>query len=394
MAVQEAAAHVARQRIRPARPESRFPLGHTLGRTAWFCLLFAPSILAILYFGVLATPRYVSESQFVLRTADKPASGSGFGAILEMSGIGHVEDDVYAVQAFLTSRTAASQLAERLPVRSIYGPPPADFVARYPSFFFGPTAEEFYEYLNWMVTTVYNSTTGIVNLRVQAFEPADAEAINRALLGLAEETVNQMNIRMRNDAMRLAELEVKRSEDRLVAAQVAITRFRNAELVIDASGSAIIIVEVIARLSAELAQIEAQVREISKSAITNPQLPSLRRRADALRDQIMAERRKISDPKDGAADQLARYERLVLNQEFAKQLLATAVRSLESAQQDARRQQLYLERVVEPTAPDRAMAPQRLRLIMTTIGTNLIALLVGWLIFSGFKEHEIQQEQL
>ncbi len=395
MTVQEAAAaaHVARQRSLSAVSQPRLLPGQAVRRIARLCLLLLPSILALLYFGVLATAQYVSESQFVLRTADKPAGGSGFGALLEMSGIGHVEDDVYAVQAFLTSRNAATQLAGRLPVQSIYGLPNADFVARYPSVFYGPTAEEFYKYLNWMVSAIYNSTTGIMTLKVHAFMPGDARAINLALLQLAEETVNQMNARMREDAMRLAQLEVKRSQDRLVNAQLDITRFRNSELMIDASGSAIVVVEVIARLTAELSQLNAQIREISDGAVANPQLPSLRRRAEALDAQISAERQKISDPKDGLADQLARYERLVLNQEFAKEALASAERSLEIARMDARRQQLYLERIVEPAAPDRAMAPERLRLIATVIGLNLVVLLVGWLIMSGLREHIVEHEQ-
>lgn len=358
-----------------------------------FALLFLPSILAVTYYTLIAADRYVSESLFVVRTAAKPLAPASVGTLLQMSGLGRAEDDVFSVQAFLTSRNASDHLMENLPVREIYGPPDADFVARYPSFIYGESGEEFYAYLSWMVTTNYSGTTGITTLRVQAFDAEHARKISVALLDLAETIVNQMNVRMHADAVRIAEDEVKRTENRLVEAQIALTRFRNTELMIDAAGSSIVIAEVISRLGAELTQLEAQIREITAAAATNPRLPSLHRRAKALEDQIASERKRISSESDGLADKLALYERLVLDREFAKQALDVAVRAREAAQQEARRQQLYLERVVEPSASDKATAPRRVRMIATAIGLNVIFVLVGWLIFAGLREHATQQSR-
>lgn len=349
--------------------------------------IFLPTLLSIVYFTFIAAERYVSESVFVVRSATKPTGASGLGALMEMSGFGQSNEDVYAVQSFMTSRSAVEQLAARLPIREIYARPKTDLVARYPSLFFGTTVEELHQYLNWMISITYNATTGLTTLSVQAFRPEDAREISLALLDLGEQTVNRMNARIQRDAMRSAQDEVKRGEDRLVAAQQAITRFRNAELVIDPTSSAVVVTEVIARLGAELAQVEAQIREVSAASSSSPQLVALRRRAEAIQAQINRERSRVSSAFDGIADKLATYERLVLEREFAKAALSAAQRSLEVAQQEARRQQLYLERVVEPVAPDRDMAPRRLRLIASTFGVNVILAIVGWLIFTGLREH-------
>ena len=358
-----------------------------LRRRASLLLVFAPTLLAALYFGLVATDRYVSEAQFVVRTAAKPIGGASLGAILQMAGVGRAQDDMYSVQSFMTSRNAVDQLAERIPVREIYGHPDADPLARFPSIFYGNTAEELDKYLGWMITTDSDTTTGITTLRVQAFRAEEAQQLSLALLELGEETINQMNARIRADALQTAQAEVKRNEERLIAAQVAITRFRNSELMIDPAGSSIVVTELIARLSADLAQVEAQIREITSSAATNPQLPSLQRRAEALQAQVLHERQRISSENEGLADKLAIYERLVLEREFAKEALSAAVRMLELANQEARRQQLYLERLVEPMVADRPMAPERLRLFATALGLNLIFALVAWLLYSGLREH-------
>ena len=68
-------------------------------------------------------------------------------------------------------------------------------------------------------------------------------------------------------------------------------------------------------------------------------------------------------------------------------MLEQTVTGLESARTEARRQQLFLERVVEPGLPDAAMEPQRWRTICVVFGFNVIGLAVLWLIGAGFREH-------
>jgi capsular polysaccharide transport system permease protein len=346
-----------------------------------------PTILAALYFGLIASDRYVSEAKFVVRTAAKPNGLSGLGSFLQMTGLARSQDDVFSVQDFITSRDAVRQLAEKLPITDIYNRPEADFIARYPSLFYGATLEQFHKYFQWMLTVTFSSTTGITTLRVQAFRPEDAQAIALGLLDLGEQMVNRMNDRIQNDAVRVAAEEVSRNEERLVAAQLAITNFRNRELMIDPARSSVIVTEVTARLDADLTQTKAQLTEMTAASPSGPQIGVLQRHIAALQAQILAERTRISDPSTGLANKLADYERLVLERDFAKQALTAASAGLDTARAEARRQQLYLERIVEPNEPDFAMMPERLRMVATAFGINILSLLVLWLIFSGVKEH-------
>jgi capsular polysaccharide transport system permease protein len=355
-------------------------------RTLRITFYLAPALVACIYFGFWASDRYVAEAEFVIRTASKPTGAAGFGSFLQMVGLSRSQEDVFSVQSFLSSRDAARALSERLPLRQYYGGSEVDMISRYPSFIYGPSLEELHKYLGWMIMTIYSSNTGITTLRVQAFRPEHAKAVADALLDLGEQMINRMNARIQDDAVRVSLDEVKRNEERLIAAQIAITSFRNSELMIDPAGSSVVVTELIGRLSAELAQVQTQLRETSSAAPDAPHIIGLRRRVEALEAQIGEERRKITSETGGLARKLADYERLVLEREFAKQTLAVSVRALEIAHTEARRQQLYLERVVEPNAPDYAVAPERLRMIATVLAGNLVVLLVGWLVLSGVKE--------
>lgn len=356
-----------------------------------YIAFFFPTLLAIVYFGFMATGRYVSEAQFVIGTAAKPAGGSGISALLEMTGLARAQDDVFAVQSYLTSRDAIKALGQKLPIRDFYGRPEADIIARYPSLIFGPSMEQFHRYLQWMIDTNYNGMTGITTLRVQAFRPDDAKSIADELLVLGEQLVNRMNQRIRDDSLKLARNETKRCEERLIKAEIAITNFRNRELLIDPAASAVVVTELIARLKSELTQTRAQIGELSAQAPSSPALAGLRGRASALEQQIRDQHADISNPSTGLAEKLAIYERLVLEREFAKSALAASQKSLESAQLEARRQQLFLQRVVDAGRPDFTTVPERLRMIASAAGLNLLLLLVLWLVLSGIGEHAAQR---
>ena len=355
-----------------------------------FCIaiVLSPTILACCYYGLIATPRYVSEARFVIRTASKATNlASGLDSILQLVGLSHSQDDAYAVHDFLTSRDAVRQLQSQVDLRAIYQFPNVDLLARYPSFVFTQTDEGFYRYLQHRFTVIVNNTSGLTTLRVEAFRPQDAFKVAAALLDLGEGLVNKLNRRLEEDAVHVAESEVARDEQARIDAQIAVTAFRNRSLILDPGKSSAMVIEVIGQLTRQLADVRTEISETMANSPANPQLPGYRLREQAIEHQIAIERGRVANDSDGLADKIAEYERLKLKEEFAVRSLAQAVVALELARIDARRQQLFLERVVEPGVPDQAMMPQRLWSTLTVFGFNVIGASVLWLLFAGIREH-------
>lgn len=357
-----------------------------------FVMALSPTLLGATYYGLIATDRYVSEAQFVVRSATRSSGAGGFAAFLQMVGISKSQDDTFSVHDFIGSRDAVIQLAERLPLREMYGVAEADVLSRYPNIIYGRTLEQFHRYLKWRIEVIYNSNTGISTLKVQAFKPEDATQIADHLLRLSEQLINQMNVRIRQDSVRFADDEVKRAEQRTIAAQLAITDFRNREVTLDPTRSSIHVMELVARLSGELSNASALLAEVSASSPSSPQLPALQRRVQAIQEQIAIERARISNTSDGLAQKIAQFEQLTLEREFSNKALAAAITALDGARSEARRQQLYLERVAGPTKPDQALEPQRIFLVATILTVNLIALMIIWLFVAGIRMHAPMRE--
>ena len=214
-------------------------------------------------------------------------------------------------------------------------------------------------------------------------------AINRALLGLSEQLVNRLNARILEDTVRSARAELARAESRVTSATTAISEFRERERALDPSRSAAIAVDTIGRLEGAVAQARSELQALLAFARPNsPQVQNLQNRIDALQQQIVEERRRTAAPgQDGFTAQVAAFERLRLEAEFAGRQLTAVTANLERSLAEAQRQQLFIQRVVEPNLAERHRYPQRLLSIAYVFLGLTVVYGLGWLILAGMKEH-------
>jgi capsular polysaccharide transport system permease protein len=147
------------------------------------------------------------------------------------------------------------------------------------------------------------------------------------------------------------------------------------------------------QMETALAQSRAELTErLNFMRPDNPALQATRNRIEALERQIAAERMRHTGTtagSDGAvlARQLANYERLMLEREFADKQLASATASLENARLEAQRQQLFLSRIVEPNLAVYALYPRKLVNVATILVGLTIFYGIGWLLIVGMREH-------
>lgn len=349
-------------------------------------LLLSPTLMGFLYFGFIATDRYVSEATFVVRSSKQGAGANGFSAFLKMVGASDSQDDSFAVHEFITSRDAIVQMSEYIDLKAKYGYSGADNLSRFPNLFYGASIDEFEKYLKSRITVFYNPNNGLGRLSVQAFTAQDSADIAKLLLQLSERLVNRMNNRIQDDALRIANDEVQRAQTNLKDKHLQITMFRNREIQIDPNRSSTLVMELVGKLTEELSTTQARMSEVSAASPNSPELGGLKRRANALREEISNERRRVTDGSDGLALKISEYESLLLEREFAARMLGQAITSLETARVEARRQQLYLELITGPSLPDKPMMPERIANVLSILAINLILILIAWLIITGVRE--------
>ena len=220
------------------------------GLLFWLCVV-APTSLALIYFGLLASDIYVSESRFVVRSPKKPAV-SGVGMLLETAGFSNGSDEMRAAQGYISSRDGLRALDADGLARRAWGNSGVFILNRFDPFGIYGSFEELFLYYGGKVAVDFDSETGIATMTVSAFSADDAQVMNRRLLERAEALVNQLNDRSRGDLVRYAEREVAETQSRARTAALALAAFRNRAGVIDPERQASVQLQMISKLQDEL----------------------------------------------------------------------------------------------------------------------------------------------
>ncbi|MFS0741043.1 chain-length determining protein [Brevundimonas sp. 3P9-tot-E] len=360
---------------------------HAKSRTVAFGIVVVlPTLIAASYYLLIASPRYVSESHFVVQRAGQGAP-AGLGLALSGVGLNTTSSDAFIVHEYIRSRSSLEYLKTKFNVDRVFSPASADPLSRAIHPWGSKTNESRYKGVQRFITVGYDSTTGISTIRVEAFDPRHAQAINQALLEGGEQIVNSMNERASASAVEDARRTVSESTQRLQKAQDALTSFRNNQRFVDPEMTATEHSEIIGRLSGEIATLEAQLRQTRTEAPDSPLLPILQRRLDAYRTQLEQERAKVAGGAGSLAPKLGVYEALVFERDLASRTLTAANQAFENARIDARRQHLFLDRIVNPDRPDKATQPKRLISILTILAGSLLIYGCGFLIWAGMREH-------
>ena len=349
--------------------------------------VLAPTLLAIVYFGAFASDVYTSESRFLVRSPQKPMQAGFLGEFLQGTGISHSQDDTYTVRDFILSRDALKELDAKLAMRKSYSNSGVDPLKRFGGVDWDRSFEAFFKYYGKQVTVEYDPVSSISILTVHAFTAQDAQRINEMLLEMSERLVNSLNDRSRHDLIQFAQEEVNAAEKQARDASIALLEFRSKQSVFEPDKQAAIQLEGVAKLQEELVTTEAELAQLRKLSPSNPQIIGLESRAETLRNAIASEAAKVTGGHESLSVHASMFERLALESEFADKELGVALAALESARSEAARKQLYLDRLVQPNLPDKAMEPRRLRSILTVFILGLIAWGAGSLILASVREH-------
>jgi len=322
-----------------------------------------------------------------VRSPQQRAQTGLVGELLQNTGIARSQDDTYSVRDFILSRDSLKELDQKLAVRKAYSRDGIDSFRRFPGWDWDRSFEAFYRYYGKYVTVEYDPESSISVLTVRAFSASDAQRINQALLEMSEQLVNSLNDRSRHDLVHFAEEEVEAAAEHARDASLAMLSFRRKQAIYEPDKQAAIQLEGVAKLQEELVSTEAQLAQVKRLSPNNPQISGLNSRAETLRDAIESEAAKVTDGSGSLSARAPAFERLALESEFADKELGMALETLETARNEAARKQLYLDRLVQPSQPDRAMEPRRIRSVFTILLLGLIAWGVVSLVLASIREH-------
>jgi capsular polysaccharide transport system permease protein len=163
--------------------------------------------------------------------------------------------------------------------------------------------------------------------------------------------------------------------------------YRQREALLDPGKTSGALFETAARIQAELSATRIRLAELNRSSPGSPLREGIEQHIAALQAQMDALNQRLAGNSGSMAPKISEYEDLSLRQDFAAKELESALASLETARADARRQQIYVERVVAANRPDKALYPERAVAVLIVFVTSFMAYAIGSLLLAGVREH-------
>lgn len=364
-------------------------LAQWVRKRRWFLIfVILPTLIAGLYYGLIASDIYISESRFVIKNPDQKRSQmSTLANLVQTTGLSGGQEQTNEVLTYVQSRDALKALEKKVDIRDKFANQRADVLSRFPLPFADHSFENLFKYYGKMVDARLDLEAGTAVIKVKAFTPQDAYAINLHLLDLSEELVNQLNKRVRSKGILEAQKQVDLATQRAKDARIALAQYRNAQSLIDPVKQAGGVLEIANTMIAERAALQAQLDLMQRVTPSNPSIPAMRNRINAISVQINSQDSRVVGNGSGIASKLGGYENLLVEQEFATENLTVANTALVQARAEAQRQQYYLERVVDPNTPDMPLLPHRFISILIVFAAATCLYFVAWMFMVGVLEH-------
>jgi capsular polysaccharide transport system permease protein len=343
-----------------------------------------PTALAAFYYGVLASDMYISEAHFSVRSPE----GGGGTDFLSLFGqtAGSAVADAHVVQDHILSADMLQLLEKRFSLRNHYNDSGADFISRLAT---DATAEEFLDYYRDVISVGFDTTTGIVSLKVRAYTPEMARNLAQAILEESEKVVNSLNERSQQDSLAMAHNELTRAEKRLAAAREALRQLRHKTELINPESTAGSVHNLVSGLEAEAAKVRADLSAARTYMSENSiQVVALKTRAQALDRQVAAEKARLTGSGGGALNEVvSEFEQATVEHDFAQKQYQTALAALETARIHAESKNRYLVAYAKPTLPEESRYP--LRLLFSGLALVSFSLIYGIfaLAIATIREH-------
>lgn len=322
-----------------------------------FVFVILPTILAGIYYYTIATPLYSTKTAFVIQQAE-PAAAAGMSSLLRGTPMASSQDSI-AVQGYLQSQVAMSRLEADNGYRAHFSAPGIDPIQRIP-----PDASEgeVYRLYRKTVKISYDPTEGVIQMETIAADPQKAVEFANALIGYAEEQVDQMTLRLRDDQMKGALEAYNEAEAKLADANRRVVELQERFKTISSEVEVSLITSQIGQLEGQLTQDKLSLAQMESNESPNAaRMEPLKRRITTLEEEINRLRAKLTEDSASGLSVAKIQSELLMAQadvQTRQMLLASSLQAMESSRVEANRQTRYLAISVAPVAPDEASYPR------------------------------------
>ncbi|SMO69119.1 capsular polysaccharide transport system permease protein [Paracoccus laeviglucosivorans] len=375
--------------VRPTVPAANPRKRHWLLLASFLGIVVLPTIFWAWYLWARATDQYVSTVGFSVHKEEISPAIDLLGGLAPLAG-GSGPSDTDVLYEYIRSQDMVEKIDAQLDLRQKFSRDwPHDFVFAYDP---DGQIEDLTDYWSRQVKVLYDTSSDLITLKINAFTAEDAQQIAAAVFQQSSDKINELSSIARNDSTRLARDELEQTRQDLTQVRQDMTQFRMRTQIVDPQADLTSQMGVLSGLQAQLAEaLVAHDLLLDNARPTDHRVTQSQQKIDALRRLIDSERQKFGADGKGPTGEsysalMAEYEKLMVDREFAEGAYRAARVAYEAAMAEARRKSRYLAAHIEPKIAQSSQAPNRPWLLFVVAGLLLTCWSIIALIYYSIRD--------
>ena len=371
----------------------------------FFMLVLLPIICFTFYQVLWASPRFVSQTQLIIKQPDSSATLDPKLALLSgFGGGGGSGSDTELVKAYIYSNDMYHYLSEKVQIEKHFSLTKYDVFSRLSE---SSSIEDRVEYYKKHLTVEIDEKSSIVSIFVQGFEPEFALKMTQAIVERAEWYINEIGHKLAKEQLAFVQNEHKLVEKSLQEKKSNLLAFQRRYNLLNPEAEGLALQQITYELEGQIAAKKAELRTLTNSmSDTAPLVIQAKEQLDSLSAQLQDERSRLTkavpdnnrdsfdssiepssqDSSLGVNEVMSRFTSYKMDMEFALQAYGSSQVSLEKSRIEAYRQLKFLMVVETPTLAQEAKYPKVFYNI-TLLSTVLLLLFgIGKIVLATIKE--------
>lgn len=338
------------------------------------------SLISGLYWGVIASDRYVSEAHIYLqKTNAMQQSSADLISLLAGSGGNR---DLLLLRDHLLSIDMMKLLDKDLHLREHFSDKRRDLLSRLWSK--DAPDERFQRYYLSRIDVTYDDYAQVLSITAQAYSPEMARAIAQKMVTEGEKYMNALDHKTAHDQVSYIEQQVSALGVRMVAARKAVLAYQDAHGLVSPGNAVESVSAIASRLDAELSDL--MTKRAALAGYLTPAAPDivqLDSQIAAVKSQLQAERQRMAAKRGGGLNAVAEEQgRLEAEAALADDMYKTALVALETARVESTRKIKSVAVLQSANLPVYPLEPRRiynilLSLLAAAMLTGVLHLLVA-----------------
>jgi len=349
---------------------------------------FIAALLSVLYWGLIASDRYISEAHVIIQSTDMVSGQSlDIGSLLGSATAGNQTEQLL-LRDYLLSVDMLKKLDAKLDLRSHYSDPKHDLLSRL--WFKEATLEKFYDYFRTRVSVEFDDYAGVLVIKAQGYDSGTAHAIAAFLVSEGEQFMNSLAHGLAREQVLFLSQEIDKIRTDTMQARQALLNFQNKHGLVSPQATTENIAGTVSRMETQLTDLQT-----SRAAMLGYLMPNsaniveLNLQIDALEKQIVREKARLTSPAGKTLNSTVEaYQRLEMNAQFTQDIYKTALTAMEKGRFEASRTLKKMSVLQAPTVPEYALEPRRLYNSVVFIALILIIAGIAHLLAAVIRDHK------